>query len=249
MRAVTHWLRSLWDGWFSPAPEPADREATLPFDLYLTIGFGSVRLFEAGAIDEFRFFQRGAVPADHRIEFLSRLDPVDAGSEDYKPYGLFRLDPAQERDLFDSEAVMRLWRILQRRGLLRPPDPFAFMDGDFRTYDPSSPGSEGSNRLVPRPGALATARRGCKRLSYAEILDTLRAAMAPREKIAWIEDAFSEPPPPGEIVHRYYLGTNQQAYLVRHHWEHGKQLYEAETSAQAIAVCLASGNYSRPRAA
>ena len=77
--------------------------------------------------------------------------------------------------------------ILQRRGLLRPPDPFAFTAGTFRTYDPRSPGSEGSNRLVPRPGAFATARRGCKRLSYTEILDTLREAMAPREKIAWIE--------------------------------------------------------------
>jgi hypothetical protein len=183
------------------------------------------------------------------MEFLSRLDPADAGSENYKPYGLFRLEPERARPLFDADEVSRLWSILQECGVARPPDAASFAGAALQSYDPRRPGSEGTNRLVAAAGARASARRGRRRLSYGEVLDILRDVMAPREKIAWIEDAFSDPPAPGEIVHRYYLGTNRQAYVVRDHWETGKSLFEAETSAEAIAVCLSSGNYSRLRAA
>ena len=69
--------------------------------------------------------------------------------------------------------------------------------------------------------------------------------MDPREKIAWIEDSFDRTLSPGEIVHRYYLGSNQQAYLVRHHWRLGKLLFRAETSAEAVAICLSSGHFRR----
>ncbi len=59
---------------------PEDREAVLPFELFLTIGMRSLRLFPSGPIEEFHFFQRRGVPAHHRVEFLSRLDPESACS-------------------------------------------------------------------------------------------------------------------------------------------------------------------------
>lgn len=232
------------------AGSPADREAVLPFEVYLTTGLGALRLFPSGAIDEFRFFQRSGVPAGHGVEFLSRLDPQDAGTEDYKPYGLFRLDPSRCKTLFDPDSACKLWNTLQQvYGLARVPDATAFARGEFTAHSPGCADEYGANRLIPVLRARGLAKRGRKRLTYAEILDALRTTMKPREKIAWIEDSFHEPPATGEIVHRYYLGTNQQAYLVRHHWSEGKRLFQAETSAEAIKICLSSGHFTRPRSA
>ena len=226
------------------------REAVLPFEILLTTATGSLRLFPSGAIDEFRFFQRRDVPAEHQVEYLSRLDLDFVGTEDYKPYGLFRIDPRSSKPLFNPDSACRLWNTLQRvYGLARVPDASAFARGGFTAHTPGCSDAYGANRLIPPLRARGVAKPGRKRLTYAEILDALRVTMKPREKIAWIEDSFQEEPAPGEIVHRYYLGTNQQAYLVRHHWKDGKRLFQAETSAEAVEVCLSSGHFSRFRAA
>ncbi len=217
----------------------------LPFDLYLTAGSGSLPLFPAGPIDEFRFFQRVHVSEQHKVEFLSRLAPKDAGTEDYKPYGLFRLRSELSLALERPSQVRKLWEVLTKgHGLSRVPEA-STMIGRFTAYDPERGKPDaGVNRLQAPRLARSYAKRG-RRITYADVLEILRAEMAPREKIAWIEDAFLDDLPAGEIVHRYYLGSNEQAYLVRHHWEQGKRLFRAETSAEAVVICASSAHFRR----
>src|SRR5437762_640940 len=67
------------------------RRRTLRCDLFLTLGPASIRLFAAGPVEEFQFFQRFGMSADHDLEFVTRLDASDAGTENYRAYGIFAL--------------------------------------------------------------------------------------------------------------------------------------------------------------
>ena len=73
----------------------------------------------------------------------------------------------------------------------------------------------------------------------------MRVELESPERIAWMELTFQDAPSAGEIVHRYYLDEQKQAWMVRHHWSEGKTLYRAETNDEALAYCLASGNIQR----
>jgi hypothetical protein len=232
-----------------PRRRPAPlRRRTLPCDLYLTLGWQSIPLFQRGPIDEFCFFQRLGVSAAHDTEFLARLDPEDAGSEDYKPYGVFSLRPGEGEPVPGLALLEGLWaRLLAEHGLSSVPSAQAMASRRFGGFDPRYARFEdGINRIDPPRSGKAFAEVDGRRFSYADMLELLRRELSGLQKIAWIEDAFREAPGPGEIVHRYYVeAETKQAVLVRHHWDRGKRLYRARTNAEALQLCLASGHFGR----
>jgi hypothetical protein len=223
------------------------RRRTMPCQLYLTMGWNSVPLFPSGGVDCFSFFQRGGVSASHEVEYLARLDEADQGSEEYQPYGLFRLQANQAEALPNLETRGDLWeRLTSRYGLSGLPSAQALASHTFTTFDPRySEPLAGVNRIDPPTSAKAYIPARRRHYSYAEVLEILRAELDSPERIAWMELTFPDPPALGEIVHRYYLDEQKQAWLVRHHWAQGKQLFRAQTNAEALAYCRASGHFDR----
>jgi hypothetical protein len=225
---------------------PAARRPTLPIDIYLSMGMSSIRLFRAGPVDEFAFFQRSGVPLHHDVEFLTWLEPERASAESYEPYGCLWLRRGS-LPLFEPERVQATWKVLrQRYGITRVPLAEHLAARPFRAFDPRLGTSHkaGRNRLSPSTSALGRAKAGHRRLSHAEILEVLRGELDPATKIAWLEDSFFDPPEPGEVVHRYYLTRDLQVHLVRHHWREGKRLIAADVRAEVLDG-LSSGTFSR----
>lgn len=254
---TTNWLQSLQtsakafvDRVMRPprareaAPELPPR--TMPCELFLTMGWQSIQLFPSGHLDEFCFFQRGGVSLSHDVEFMARLDLEDVGTEDFKPYGMFKLSESGE-PLVRLAHCERLWGILlDGYGLTSLPPVKSLASHRFTTYDPryEVPGA-GVNRISPPKSAKAYLRGKTRHYSYSDVLDILRAEMTTSEQIAWVEEAFAEAPPAGEIVHRYYLDRSKQTWLLRHHWSGSKTIYQAQTNAEALEFCVASGHFSR----
>lgn len=212
----------------SPAPAPrrvAPRQE-LPCDLFLAVGHGSVHLFARGPLDELTFFQRTSRSARHELEFVTRRDP-GAADEHYEGFALLRLAA-------DDEVALPAWTSLEARwaaladahGLLGLPRPAAGDAGGF---------IDGRNRAVA--GRRAQVDDVRRRLSHAETLALLRAELSPAERIAWVERAFSAPPAPGLVVHRYYLSgaRGDDVWLVRH-TAGGKRLLRAEPSRHGLQV-------------
>jgi hypothetical protein len=226
---------------------PSQRRRTMPCELFLNIGWQSIKLFPSGPIDEFRFFQRGGVSLSHDVEFLARLDLEDAGTEEFKPYGLFRLERRYSEALANLEQREDLWAtLLEDYGLQALPGVRALASHRFQSFDPRfDSADEGANRIDPPEGAKAYVRASHRHFSYADVLGILRVEMSTQEKIAWLEAAFDEKLAAGEVYHRYYLDRSKQAWLVRHHWTTGKRLYRAQTNEEALAFCLASGHFDR----
>lgn len=237
------------------APGPAARGARrheprrLPFELHLCMAAGSVRVAPAGPIDDLACFQRAAVSAHHDVEYLVRLDPQDAGTERFEAFGLFRLREAEASPLADLRDLSHVWEALARdlelsalprcRPLLRDAG-----------RPPGAQAEEAASWLRVVAGGRPFQTVKGRRVTLAEVIDWLRAELAPAEKIAWMEEAFTTPPEPGQIIHRYYLDARRKAWLVRHHWGRGKLLFAARTSAEAKRLCeLESANFTRSGAA
>lgn len=208
----------------------------LPFDVLLNMGTTSVPLFESGQIDEFAFFQRNEVPEDLEVEFVTRLDEQDKGSENYKPYVLFK--PKSEEtavELVDLQKEDDFWKTLdQTYGLVTIPKAKKMVAAGFGAYNSSSAsGKEGTNKVAPDEPTKVFKEVGDRTFSYKAMLELLRNEMTMRQKIAWIEEAFDAPPEGGNIVHRYYLDVTKQVYLVRHTAD-AKTLFLAETDEDAL---------------
>ncbi|HBP19056.1 MAG TPA: hypothetical protein DEA08_14880 [Planctomycetes bacterium] len=220
---------------------------SMPCELYLTMGWNSLKLFPQGPIDDFRFFQRGGVSLSHEVEFLARLDEKDLGSENYAPYGMFKLSGDSGERLPSLETDAELWATLNEvYGLPSLPSIHALASHGFQAFDPRYGDlTSGENSIEPPQSAKAYVRGNWRHYSYADVLEILRAEMTTPQRIAWMEVAFQDPPPAGEIVHRYYLDRRKTAWLVRHHWSDGKRIYEAQTNAEALDFCIASGHFSR----
>src|SRR5262245_43090353 len=73
------------------------RRRTLRCALPRTLGPASIRIFPAGAVEEFQFFQRFGISPDHDVEFMTRLDADDANTENFRAYGVFGLRGAWKR--------------------------------------------------------------------------------------------------------------------------------------------------------
>lgn len=207
------------------------RRRTLRCALFLTTGPASVPLFAPGPIDEFQFFQRLAISPDHDVEFVTRLDAADAGTENYRAYGIFHLKGPWRRipELRRDRALAK--RLEHKYGLDRLPHAAKMAPPSFVA---------GLNRLRPpaTPKPLRKVRGRC--YYFTDLLEILRSELTGPQKIAWIEEALPPPPPHSPIVHRYYLDAKKQAYLVRDHRGAGKRLYVARTSEEAIEPCLLS---------
>lgn len=206
----------------------------LPFEVLLNLGTSSVQLFPNGQIDEFYFYQRRGVAEDLEVEFVTRLDEIDAGTENYKPYVLFRPkgDDVPLARPYDDEELLQVFN--QTYGLNTFPT-VKEVAGKFTTYDPSQPDpATGRNRVVAAAPETVFAEVGDRRFTHGQMLEILRSELSMPQKIAWIEEAFDASLPEGEITHRYYLDVTKQVYLVRHHWSEGKKLLMAETDEDAL---------------
>ncbi len=215
----------------------------LPFDVFLNLGTSSVKLFETGQIDEFYFYQRTGVPEDLEAEFLTRLEEADAGTENFKPYVLFK-PKGEALPLIDLQKEEEFWKTLdQGYGLVTIPKLRKIMSKAFGSYDPSSPNPDaGRNQVVLDEGDKVFKEVGEKKYSVKDMLEILRSEMNIGQKIAWIEEAFTERPKEGEIAHRYYLDVTKQVYLVRDHWSEGKSFFMAETDENALEELPAERN-------
>ncbi|HBP17450.1 MAG TPA: hypothetical protein DEA08_06625 [Planctomycetes bacterium] len=205
----------------------------LPFDVLINLGTTSAMLFESGQIDEFRFFQRAGVPEDLEVEFVTRLDEQDKGTENFKPYVLFK-PKGESVPLIDLQKEEDFWKTLdQTYGLVTIPKLKKMVDG-FVAFDTASASGQGSNTVqVKEPGKVFK-EVGERTFTYGDMLELLRNEMSMRQKIAWMEEFFDAPPADGGIVHRYYLDVTKQVYLVRHHHSEGKSLFLAETDEDAL---------------
>lgn len=231
-------------------PAPAE---DLPCDLLLTNGHGAVRLFAAGPLDELSFFQRAGVPAHLEVEFLTRLDKEDAGTEAFKPYGMFRLRPQDGKPLPDPKKDLpeSFWAALYREhGLVKLLPASRVLATTFGAWDPRGGSPErGRNRVVAQNPGFNWKRVRGRRYTHADLLELLRRHLPGPERIAWIESAIPDALTPGEIVHRYYLDTGRRLWLVRHHWSRGKSLHKAHTSEEAKRLLVISGALPRRLAA
>ena len=207
------------------------RRRTLRCELFLTLGPASLRLFEAGPVEEFQFFQRFGIAPDHEVEFVTRLDAADRGTENFRAYGIFVLKGPFRRlpDLRCDRGLAR--RLAHKYGLERLPQASKMAPATF---------VPGTNRLRPLADARPLKRKNGRSWFFSDLLEILRRELTGPQRIAWIEEALPPPPPHSPIVHRYYIDGEKQAYLVRDHRGVGKKLYVARTSDEAEAPCLAS---------
>lgn len=220
------------------------KRAVLPFDLHLTFGASSVRVFSAGPIDEWRFFQREGVPEHADVEFVTRLDRADRGTEAFQAYGMLRLRGAA-LSFPDLRASDALWqRVYRDFGLTKLPKARDVAAVEGLAWRPEGAPEDGHDRVRPaRDGAWQ--RVGGKVYTCADALEVVRRTLVGAQRIAWIEELFRKPPPEGQVVHRYWLDTSRMIYLVRHHWKDGKRLLLVETTAEARRLCAASGAVRR----
>jgi hypothetical protein len=206
----------------------------LPFDVLINLGTTSAILFDSGQIDEFRFFQRTNVPEDLEVEFVTRLDEIDKGTENYKPYVLFK-PQGESLPIVDLQKEEEFWKTLdQTYGLVTIPKLKKICPDGFVAFDTSAASGDGSNTITPKEGVKVFKEVGDRRFTQADMLEVLRGEMTMRQKIAWIEEAFDKAPAEGMINHRYYLDVTKQVYLVRHHFSEGKALFLAETDEDAL---------------
>jgi hypothetical protein len=208
----------------------------LPFDLFTNLGMSSVRLFPYGQIDEFAFFQRSGVSEDLEVEFVTRLEQQDLGTENYKPYVLLR-PKAEGLAIPDMQKQEDFWKTLdQTYGLVTIPKCAKMIGKPFSLFDPRKPGDAkaGNNKIAAAEPDKVFKEVGEKKYTMGEMLEILRAELTMPQKIAWVEEAFTEKLAEGEIVHRYYLDVTKQVYLVRDHFSEGKKLFISETDEEAL---------------
>ena len=162
------------------------------------------------------------------------------GTERFEAFGLFRLREREAQKLPDLRHATALWEALERDlGLRALPRARSLL-----RQTGSGPGGTTTWRIVGGSRSFCTSHG--PRVAHTELLDWLRATLSPAEKIAWMEGAFDQPIAMGQIVHRYYVDARRQAWLLRHHWHHGRQLFQAQTSAEARRLCEAeSGAFHR----
>src|SRR5262249_13010058 len=133
--------------------------------------------------------------------------------------------------LIDLKKEDELWKALDMAyGLDAIPRLKDVMTTAFGTYDPKKADDpkSGVNSIKPSNPTKKFKKINNKVYTYGDMYKILSSELRLPQKIAWIEEAFSDPLPEGDIVHRYYLDVTKQLFLVRHHWKEGKVCYAAE---------------------
>ncbi len=221
-------LLRLFKGFFTKPERPRPRLDHLPFSLHLVVGASSVRIFPAGPLDVLSFHQRHHRSLHHELEYVVCL-PEGAAAEEYQAYAVFKLRADEEVPLVSLAAIEK--KLDEAYGtFVKLPRAFDLLERQWgqNLLDDDPP--EGPNRA--RAPAAEKTRSG--RLSVAETLDVIRRELGAAEVISWLESAFKERPYAGKVEHRYYLDATGVVYLVRDHFEEGKTLYRAKTSAEAL---------------
>jgi hypothetical protein len=196
----------------------------------------SVRIFESGEINELRFFQRRGVSEDLEVEYVQRLDETDVGTENYKPFVLLKTN-APGIPIHDLDEETDLWDAIDMAyGLDTIPSLREIVGGTPQgAYDPKQDDPKaGVNVVRPKAPEKEWKKVGDKSYTFGDMLRILYQELRMPQKIAWIEEAFQEPLPEGEVIHRYYLDSTKQLFCVRHHWKDGKKLLAAETDEKAL---------------
>ena len=209
-------------------PTPGQRLTVLPYDIYLTKGAGSTRLFPAGELDVLRFFQRHHASEEHEVEYLTCV-PEGGDPEAYLAYGVLKLTPEEVVPFHDLNALERKLQLSYGAFAHLPRSrPLLHVQYGENLNDEDPP--PGLNRIVPPTGEPSTPGK----LTVAEILKIIRTEFEGPEIVSWLEAAYRQPPPRDEVEHRYYLDPSGLVYLVRHCRREGKTLYRAETSEAAL---------------
>jgi hypothetical protein len=208
-------------------PRPGRPVDHLAFSVNLAKGTGSVELFPPGALDVYTFYQRHHCSRSHEIEYITCL-PQGADLDGYLAYAVFKLTDEEQVPLVDLNQLERKLKLSYGSfaHLPRARPLFARQYGqDLNDEDPP----EGLNRVVAPP---ETSKAG--RLTIAELLSIMKSELEGHELVSWLEGAFRQRPPHGEVEHRYYLDKFGELFLVRDHYREGKTLYKAETSREAL---------------
>lgn len=225
----------------SAEPSPSRRLARVPYSLHLTTATGVVDLFPAGALDVLAFYQRHHCSIGHEVEYVacrptpeallppSRLPPGPGGPDDLLAYAVFRLNEDEETAWSDLNAIEA--RLQKDYGsFFKLPRARPLLEHQYGTDLNDEDPPEGRNRVVIP--AKRDAPKGS--LSTSEAVLILCADLSGPELISWLEAAFRQRPPQGEVEHRYYLDAAAQLFLVRDHFREGKTLYQAETTPEAL---------------
>lgn len=175
------------------------RRRLLPFELRLQSGGASQVLFQPGPYSETRCYER-QVEGRHEVEYFSFLVPHDRDSEGYQPFGALRLTSAEP--LADLQLCGALRKRLAREGVHTLPSPRV-----------SGARGGGLLRVLPDMGE-SFSLPGQPSLSLTQVTRLLLEAMSGLQRVKWFESAFCEIAP--VPVHRYYLDTDLNLYLIRH---------------------------------
>lgn len=216
-----------------PAEWRVDTRRRLAFDIYLTLGHTSLKIFARGPFDEFAFFQRAEVSAGHQFEFLTFLQAGDAETEGYKGYGVFRLDRRSATRLPDLTSDPEFWSALRGYKLGAVPGARVLIRQKFGAYKPTHESAEAGRNAVDLQACDGLFHRTRQpSLEYRDLIEIMRKGLSPVHRITWLEGAMRRPRR-GEILQRYYLDADLHAYLVRDHWELGRRLYQLQATREA----------------
>ena len=222
-------------------PSSKRRLATLPYSLHLTTATGVVDLFPAGPLDVLAFYQRHHCSLGHEVEYIacqptpqallppSRLPPGPGAEDGLLAYAVFKLSEEEETPWSDLNAIegrlQRDYGSFFQLPRARPLLEHQYGE-DLNDEDPP----RGHNRVVIPQGSDGP--KGS--LSTREALSIMCSELSGPELISWLEAAFRQRPPQGEVEHRYYVAATGHLYLVRDHYREGKTLYRAETAPEAL---------------
>lgn len=221
------------------APRPGRHLDHLDYSLHLTTATGAVELFPAGTLDVLRFFQRRHASLAHEVEYVAcrptqhlaeSCQACGAGEPELFAYAVFRLREPERTRWSDLNALER--RLKSHYGtFFELPRALELLERRFGDDLNDSDPPPGSNRIVLPPEQPSTSKG---RFSLTETLAAMKADLSGVELISWIEAAFRQRPPEGEVEHRYYLDDEAQVYLVRDHFREGKALYKGQTAPEAL---------------
>lgn len=224
----------------SYAPRPGRHLDHLDYSLHLTTAAGALELFPAGPLDVLRFYQRRHASLGHEIEFVACRPTVrlaescqacgaGAGEHELFAYAVFKLREPEAVEWSDLNELER--RLKRHYGtFFELPRARQLLEHQFGEDLNDGDPPPGPNRIVS-PSAESPLKG---RFTLAETLAAMKADLKGVELISWIEAAFRQRPPAGEVEHRYYLDDEAQIYLVRDHFREGKALYKGETSSDAL---------------
>jgi hypothetical protein len=209
-------------------PARVGRRRLLPFGMFLTGAQGTTPLYAPGPFDELRCVQRRVEGRAHDLEFVTWQPPQDQGSEEFRAFGCFRLDEAE--DLVDLRRQQGFWLRMRAERSVRTL-PQARVRGRRKAHDGLP--REGVLQIEPAMCSGVYTRSRQPDLESVDVVEIMRTRASGLERVAWMEEAFRSAAPEGIALHRYYLDRDLSLYLVR------------QTGMRKIVSCLVASESAR----